>query len=257
MTGSAWSRPAASKRIAVLLSSSSAHPASPDIQSRASIPAVFSRPVRPGKSVGVAGGGVDEIVPQPAGQHGHHQAQRERSASPSGAGGCHRREASTGPLRPPPDRQERLRRFASRRRARVSSDGSAVAGGATGAGSRRCRRPGSADGSGPASATPSGDVPGVDAATVGGSYPHRSPRPGPRPRAGSRSARRRSPRGRGPRACSRTSACAPRPPAADPVRGPSAGRRRAPGGPARRAAARCRAATASSASTSSHGHRSV
>src|SRR6187549_2679281 len=66
VTGLAWSRPWASNRIAVFARSSSWQPGSPDTQSRTLMPAALSRPAIPGKSVGVAGGALVEIVPQPA-----------------------------------------------------------------------------------------------------------------------------------------------------------------------------------------------
>ena len=61
------------------------------------IPAALSRPVRPGKSVGVAGGAVVEIVPQPASSVAGQRRIDGHARTRRGTGvGEHRSEASTG-----------------------------------------------------------------------------------------------------------------------------------------------------------------
>ena len=67
------------KLIADLMRSGSVHPASPDTQSRTFTWAALNRPVRPGKSVGVAGSGVTLRAP--------HAASRSGSTSDATAGG--------------------------------------------------------------------------------------------------------------------------------------------------------------------------
>ena len=88
--------------------SGSAQPASPDTQLEALMPATFRRPSRPGKSVGVAGGGVDETSPQPltASATTTEREERPPGVVPSGNRNGRRvtvscPEASTATRRPP------------------------------------------------------------------------------------------------------------------------------------------------------------
>src|SRR5215210_5679124 len=63
-TGVVWSAPVASNPIAVFAWLESAQPASPDTMFVTVMPALESVPASPGKSAGVAGGAVREIVAQ-------------------------------------------------------------------------------------------------------------------------------------------------------------------------------------------------
>ena len=67
--------------------SGSVQPASPETQSRTFTWAALKRPVRPGKSVGVAGSGVRWSVPQARGRPGE-QGDGQRDGEAAGGAGA-------------------------------------------------------------------------------------------------------------------------------------------------------------------------
>src|SRR4029077_5199039 len=73
--------------MADLMRSGSVHPASPDTQSRTLTWAALNRPVRPGKSVGVAGSAVTLSDPHAASRSGSTMTRRHAATRPRAARG--------------------------------------------------------------------------------------------------------------------------------------------------------------------------